>query len=117
MSTILPRIEWATAMARHRDNLLEDEFQAERASALGHGARRMEAALQSLDQADPAARPLALAEARRRAWEFMVQREAAGLRDWPAVIRLYRIPNEVLRGMGAMRPDQPDHKAHRDSTD
>lgn len=34
----------------------------------------------------------------------MVQREMAGLRDWPTVVRMYAIPTEVLHGMGAVAP-------------
>lgn len=103
MTGMLPRLEWASALAQNRENLLEDEFQAERASALGAGARRLEQALTALGQADAADRPARLAAARQAAWEFMIQREIAGLRDWPQVIRLYGIPPEVLRGMGAVQ--------------
>ena len=31
----------------------------------------------------------------------MVLREMSGLRDWPQVVRLYAIPEAVLRRMGA----------------
>lgn len=106
MSDFLLRLDWATARGRNQQDLLEDQFQAERASALGSGARRLERALMQLGEAHEAERPARLAEAQQRAWEFMVQREAAGLRDWPEVVRFYRVPSEVLRGMGAVaRPE------------
>lgn len=99
MAEFHTRLDWATALAANKDNLLEDEFQAERASALGSAGRRLERAMAAWrasgkDQA-------ALDEASRVAWEFMVMRETAGLRDWPSVVRLYAIPPEVLRRMGA----------------
>lgn len=102
MSRFLPQIEWASALKQGGSDILETQLQAERASALGTGGKRLELALAELHAADEATRPERLAMARRRVWEFMVQREAAGLRDWPAVIRLYDIPREVLLGMGAV---------------
>ncbi|MFV0301733.1 MAG: DUF6665 family protein [Paracoccus sp. (in: a-proteobacteria)] len=104
MSRFLARVEWAHALRMSGTEALEVELQAERASALGTGGRRLEQALADLRAAEAGARPARLAMARRRAWEFMVQREAAGLRDWPAVVRLYGIPPEVLHGMGAVPP-------------
>ncbi len=104
MSRFLPQIEWASALKQSGSDILEVQLQAERASALGTGGKRLEAALAELATADETNRAARLAMARRRAWEFMVQREAAGLRDWPAVIRLYAIPPEVLHGMGAVQP-------------
>lgn len=103
MSRFLPQIEWASALKQSGSDILEVQLQAERASALGSGGKRLEQALALLQSATDADRPARLAMARRRAWEFMVQREAAGLRDWPAAIRLYGIPPEVLHGMGAVQ--------------
>ncbi|MFV0386058.1 DUF6665 family protein [Paracoccus sp. (in: a-proteobacteria)] len=55
------------------------------------------AALAGLAGADAASREKRLNDASRAAWEFMVTREMAGLRDWPKVARLYAIPDDVLR--------------------
>ena len=110
MSRFLPQIEWASALKQGGSDMLETQLQAERASALGTGGRRLEQALADLLAADDTTRPARLATARRRAWEFMVQREAAGLRDWPAVVRLYGIPREVLIGMGAVTGAAPTGK-------
>lgn len=108
MDRFLPQAEWATALKQSGTEVLDAEFQAERASALGSGARRLEAALATADQAD---HPTRLATARQRCWEFMVQRETLGLRDWPTVVRLYNIPHEVLQNMGAVPV-----KGHEDTT-
>ena len=35
-------------------------------------------------------------------WEFIVQREACGLRDMRAVLRDYRVPAEVAAQMGVL---------------
>ncbi|MDO5704436.1 MAG: hypothetical protein Q4G49_05090 [Paracoccus sp. (in: a-proteobacteria)] len=45
--------------------------------------------------------PIPATSAAQAAWEFMVMREMAGLRDWQTVTRLYAIPQAVLRRMGA----------------
>ncbi|MBU3032269.1 DUF6665 family protein [Paracoccus marinaquae] len=101
MSRFLAHIEWATAMAQTGDDILAQELQAERASALGAAGRRLERALAALDAAADDSRATHLDQAGRIAWEFMVMREMAGLRDWDAVVRLYAIPASVLRRMGA----------------
>ncbi len=90
--------------------LLEDEFAQEKASALGRLGRALEAALQSLAEFDAAsphaadrqARAALVARAGRALWEFAVQREACGLRDFRQVLRDYRVPPEVAAGMGVM---------------
>ncbi|MDO5631485.1 MAG: hypothetical protein Q4G22_06575 [Paracoccus sp. (in: a-proteobacteria)] len=89
------RMDWATIRDKLGDSPLDVELQAERASALGRAGRRLERAL-----TDPAA-DAQLTQAATAAWEFMVLRELAGLHDWPAVIRLYAIPQPVLNRMGA----------------
>ena len=37
-------------------------------------------------------------------WQFVVQREACGLRDTAMVVRMYRVPREVHDRMGAITP-------------
>lgn len=98
MSRFHSRIEWATALAQGGDDALQHELQAERASALGSAGRRLERALANLAQTPGEDQ---LNEAGRAAWEFMVMREMAGLRDWPQVVRLYGIPQDVQHRMGA----------------
>src|SRR5215475_12738989 len=79
--------------------LLEHEFAQEKASALGRLGRALEAALQALERfdAEPAekrreTRAALAAEASLALWQFVVQREACGLRDLRAVLRDYRVP-------------------------
>jgi hypothetical protein len=95
--------------------LLAHEFAQERASALGRLGRALEAALAALaefDAGDPrdepnrAARKKMVAEASTALWQFVVQREACGLRDMRQVIRDYRVPAEVAAHMGTM-PEVP----------
>lgn len=102
MDRFLPQVEWASALTQTGREALDAEFQAERASALGAAGKRLEQALTALAQAAPDEHPAQLQAARQRCWEFMVQRETLGLRDWSEVVRLYAIPPEVLQDMGAV---------------
>jgi hypothetical protein len=96
-------------------DLLEHEFAQERASALGRLGRALEAALAALaafDLAHPgdttrsaderSARTALVASASSALWQFVVQREACGLRDMRYVLRDYRVPPEVAARMGVM---------------
>jgi hypothetical protein len=93
--------------------LLEHEFAQEKASALGRLGRALEAALQALERFDAErrdapwpsekqreTRAALAAEASIALWQFVVQREACGLRDLRAVLRDYRVPAEVAARMG-----------------
>src|SRR4051794_30496891 len=92
--------------------LLEHEFAQEKASALGRLGRALEreiARLASFDAAHPReglrvehgrARASLVAQASQALWEFIVQREACGLRDMRYVLRDYRVPREVADRMG-----------------
>ena len=97
------RMDWATTRDKVGASPLDIELQAERASSLGRAGHRLERALAAYARAPDVARRDQAAQA---AWEFMVMRELAGLRDWSAVVRMYAIPPEVLRRMGA-RPQKP----------
>lgn len=101
-------------------DLLEHEFAQERASALGRLGRALEAELATLAQFDaehagdanaPADHRQARAELVARSsvalWQFIVQREACGLRDMRLVLRDYHVPPEVAARMG-MLPAQPE---------
>jgi hypothetical protein len=90
---------------------LDYEIAREKASALGRLGRALETALQTLaefDAAHPSPAPaerddrLALvAAAGYMLWQFIVQREACGLRDGGVVMRMYKVPREVQDHMGA----------------
>jgi len=99
--------------------LLDHEFAQERATALGRHGRTLETALAALaefDASDPRdstrsspsrlSRATLVAQASTALWEFVVQREACGLRDFRSVIRDYRVPSDVAAGIGAM-PEKP----------
>jgi hypothetical protein len=87
------------------------EIAQETASALGRHGRALETALKDLaafDAADPrddasdrSARAALIAAAARAFWQFIVQREACGLRDAGMVVRMYGVPAEVQHQMGA----------------
>jgi len=89
---------------------LDYEIAQEKASALGRLGRSLEAALQALAEFDaehpspsPAereARSVLVAAAGHVLWQFIVQREACGLRDSGMVMRMYKVPGEVQDRMG-----------------
>jgi len=95
-------------------HLIEHEFAQEKASALGRLGRALEAALDALERCDAERQdlpwtgkrrelPAALAaEASIALWQFIVQREACGLRDMRAVLRDYRVPADVAARMGIL---------------
>ncbi len=96
---------------------LDYEIAQETAAALGRQGRALEAALRALAEfdagggpglaADRTARADLVATAARALWEFVVQREACGLRDGGMVVRMYRVPAEVRDRMGAFPPRKP----------
>jgi uncharacterized protein DUF6665 len=48
-----------------------------------------------------------VAAAAQALWEFVVQREACGLRDSRMVMRMYAVPAEVRDRMGAFPSGRP----------
>ena len=97
---------------------LDYEIAREKASALGRLGRRLEAALAALaafdaqvgDEASPPpperreSRDALVAVAGEALWEFIVQREACGLRDSARTMRDYGVPSEVRLRMGIFPP-------------
>jgi hypothetical protein len=93
---------------------LDYEIAREKASALGRLGRRLEAALAALAAFDAQAddetpetpavrreqRDALVAAAGEVVWEFIVQREACGLRDSARAMRDYGVPAEVRRRVG-----------------
>jgi hypothetical protein len=104
-------------------DLLAREFAQEKASALGRLGRALEAALAALaafdgDHAGASApdhrerRGALVAQASGALWNFVVQREACGLRDMRHILRDYRVPPEVAARMG-MLPAEPPRPRRR----
>jgi hypothetical protein len=94
--------------------VLDYEIAQETASALGRQGRALEAALKALAEFDAADRPqppanraTLVASAAQALWQFIVQREACGLRDGGMVVRMYRVPAEVQDRMGVFPPRRP----------
>jgi len=96
---------------------LDHEIAQEMAAALGRLGRGLEQALQALADFDATPeemlhiarrdhRRALVAAAGAALWQFVVQREACGLRDARQVMRDYRVPAEVQYRMGAMPPAQ-----------
>jgi hypothetical protein len=88
---------------------LDYEIAQEQASALGRAGRALEAALAALcdhdsngENADETRRTL-VANAGDALWRYVIQRECCGLRDQRAVMRDYRVPQEVQNRMGIFR--------------
>jgi len=98
-------------------DLLNYELAQEKASALGRLGRALEAALAALAEFDAGGhretaehrqqRRALVAEASVALWQFVVQRDACGLRDMRYVLRDYRVPSEVAARMGALPDLQP----------
>jgi hypothetical protein len=86
---------------------LEYEYAQEQAAALGRIGRALERALAALAAYEPAglsnetARTELVQQAGDALWQFVVQREACGLRDARQVMRDYHVPAEVQARMGA----------------
>jgi hypothetical protein len=84
---------------------LEHELRGEQASALGRAGRSVEEALAELAALprDDARRAERVDDAAYAVWCYFVQRECIGVRNHQRVIEFYRIPNEVLARVGAVR--------------
>jgi hypothetical protein len=86
---------------------LDYERAQEQAAALGRMGRALEQTLAALTAFDAgageprAARAALVRQAGDALWNFIVQREACGLRDTRQVMRDYRVPAEVQVRMGA----------------
>jgi hypothetical protein len=103
--------------------VLDYEIAQETASALGRQGRALETALRALTEFDSVAAETDTVDRTRRAglvdaaaaalWEFVVQREACGLRDSGMVMRMYRVPREVQDRMGVFPLRQPPFKQRR----
>jgi len=112
MSVQPPRI-LAPRAAPSAVDVLEYEMMQEKAAALGRLARSFEAALAALAACDaaaldaahagPAGREALLDAAGRALFDFVVQREACGLRNTEAVLRHYNVPAAVRLRMGVVR--------------
>jgi hypothetical protein len=112
----LPGKQAANLWSKSPAGVLDYELARETASALGRQGRALEAALKALaefDAAHPAdgrdrkARTALVAAAALALWQFIVQREACGLRDGGVVMRLYGVPAEVRDRMGVFPPGRP----------
>ena len=113
MSVQPPRI-LAPRAAPSALDVLEYEMMQEKAAALGRLTRNFEAALaalaafdaaasDALGRARPARREALLDAAGRALFDFVVQREACGLRNTEAVLRHYNVPAAVRWRMGVVR--------------
>jgi hypothetical protein len=84
------------------------EVAEERASALARLGRRLENALTALAEYSRTAdsnreiRKRLVEQAGYALWLFVVQREACGLNKIDHVIKVYRVPNEVIARMGPL---------------
>lgn len=115
MTLRLPTRPAADLWSKSPAAALDYEIAQETAAALGRQGRALEAALRALadfdaagaSTADQATRAGLVATAARALWEFVVQREACGLRDGGMVVRMYGVPREVRDRMGAFPSREP----------
>ncbi|MCF3638977.1 hypothetical protein LXM94_03230 [Rhizobium sp. TRM95111] len=89
-------------------DVLQYEFLAERAGALGRQGVKVEKALACLKDSvgsgcGDAERQALRADAAEAVWALFVQREICGLRDQRDAIRRYGIPAEVMALVGVVR--------------
>ena len=114
---------FATFPVMKKDGLsVELEIQEERANALAMAGERLQSALQDLARADEALRMAPESEreerlaerqwcrvlASERLWYLMVQREALGVGQHEAVMRVYEVPYEVRLRAGPRPPATPE---------
>ena len=91
--------------AKNPSVALDYEIAQEIASTLGRLGRQLEHALGELaafdakPEAGSTGRGALVAQARKALWNFVVQREACGLRDARQVITDYRVPPEVQQAV------------------
>jgi hypothetical protein len=114
MTLRLPGKPAADLWKKSPAGVLDYEIAQETASALGRQGRALEAALKALADVDAAEGPddpagrtrrrSLVAAAAHALWQFIVQREACGLRDTAMVVRMYKVPREVHARMGAVPP-------------
>jgi hypothetical protein len=103
--------------AKNPSTALDYEIAQEIAATLGRLGRKLEQALGTLAAFDrdtsasgrqnsdrPASRPVLVAEARVALWNFVVQREACGLRDARQVMTDYHVPAEVQHAVAVPPP-------------
>jgi chemotaxis regulatin CheY-phosphate phosphatase CheZ len=114
MSRALPHPPSANTKSNKPVDALSYEIAQEMASALGRLGRRLEKSLQALETFDAAykregmisedsrdQRHKLMADAAQALWQFIVQREACGLRDSRQIMQNYHVPPEVRNRMGA----------------
>ena len=81
-------------------NPIEEQLQAERASALGEAGRRLEAALSALSLGETEER---LDEAATAAWYYMIVRESMHMFDHEHAFGIYEVPARVIARVGAIK--------------
>lgn len=114
MSGSLPHAPSANTKFSKPVDALDYEIAQEMASALGRLGRTLEKSLLALETFDAACkrepvmskdsrdqRHKLMTEAAYALWQFIVQREACGLRDSRQIMRDYHVPPEVRNRMGA----------------
>ncbi len=88
-------------------DVLENEILEEQAATIGRLSRALRAALDALaavdDRQDPQ-RPRLVDAAAYALFNFIVQRECAGLRGTEHVLKQYAVPAEVRARMGVSKP-------------
>ena len=87
-------------------DVLQYEVREEQASTVGRLSRELRAALDALKAAakDDPQRGRLVDAAAYALWNFVVQRDCAGIRFTEAALRNYDVPTEVRARMGVVPP-------------
>lgn len=85
---------------------IEEELRSERAFALGHAGKKVEATLAAL-AAEPAVGGQQLDdllyEAAYAVWSFLITREGLGMFDHQEALQYYSVPGRVMARVGVIR--------------
>ena len=77
---------------------IEAQLDNERSSSLGEAGKRLEAALEALDDTDDR-----IDEAATAAWYYLIVRESLNLYDHKQALAIYGVPPRVLARIGVVK--------------
>lgn len=79
-------------------NVIEEQLEGERATSLGEAGKKLEAALEALDDTDER-----VDEAANAVWEYMIIRESVHLYGHDIALSYYNVPDRVMARVGVIK--------------